>query len=222
VASKKDNKKAPKNVPEKINVEALLGEGAETLDDAAEIEILDPAEGLSAAAAAGTVSEDALAAANAEKEKYYDLWLRSRADFENLKKRVDRERMDERTQAAATLIQEILPVVDNLERALAGAQTDDPFHEGVSLIHRQLKETLLTAGLEPIDALGASFDPLFHEAVATERTDRFEPNRVLEEIQKGYTYKGKVLRPSLVRVSARPLESSEKEPAGHNAEVEEI
>jgi molecular chaperone GrpE len=102
------------------------------------------------------------------------------------------------------LIREILPVLDNLERALGPEGEGDPFREGVALIYRQLRDCLQRAGVEPIEAIGNPFDPVYHEAVVTERTDRFDQNMVMEEIQRGYMLKGRVLRPALVKVAVKP------------------
>jgi molecular chaperone GrpE len=200
-------------VPEKIDMEAVLGTRGGGGADAGEIELLDPSTGEPVAPAeqgeaaaprqgqARIAPDEDVRDALAEKERYHDLWIRARADFENFRKRIEREREEERTQAGASLVRDLLPVLDNMERALALEGAKDPFRDGVDLIQRQLREALTRAGLEPIDALGEPFNPVYHEAVVTERTDRFEPNRVVEEIQKGYMFRGRVLRPALVKVS---------------------
>lgn len=211
--------------PEKIDLAQILGDEPDPSDppgrggasDQGDVVLLDPSTGEpmdgtgQGGRLAPAATAEALRAAVAEKEKYHDLWVRARADFENLRKRVEREREEETARAGAALVRDLLPVADNLERALAGALAQDPFSEGVALIHRQLMECLMRAGLEPIDAIGALFDPLYHEAVLSERTDRFEPNRVLEEVQKGYKFRGRVLRPSLVKVSAAPMGATGEE-----------
>jgi len=194
--------------PEKIDVTEFLGSEAQGAGDSSEIELLDPSTGAPARRdpgghhAAGSAED--LSAAMGEREKYYDLWIRSRADFENFKKRIERERSEERAQAGASLIRDILPVLDNLERALGPTIEGDPFREGVALIYRQLRDCLQRAGVEPIESVGNQFDPIYHEAVITERTDRFDPNMVMEEIQRGYKLKGRVLRPALVKVAVKP------------------
>lgn len=195
-------------VPEKIDMAEILGGD----EDPADIEVLDPATGgplpegaqatrPSARAATDPALVEELRAAIAEKDKYHDLWIRTRADFENFRKRIERERLEERSQAGAALVKDLLPVLDNLERALAGCSERDPFRDGVALIHKQLKDSLTAAGLEAIEALGERFNPVYHDAVATVGTTEFEPNTVLEEVQKGYRFRGRVLRPALVRVA---------------------
>jgi len=140
--------------PQKIDLEELLGaeETAGTPSESGEIEILDPVTGDPVRKKGAREGDDA--------NRYEDLYLRTRADFENYRKRIERERVEERSRAAAGLVEELLPVLDSLERALGGTQEGDPFRDGVALIHRQMKDTLARAGLEPIEALGAMFDPI--------------------------------------------------------------
>jgi molecular chaperone GrpE len=209
--------------PEKIRIDEILEEGGDTSAGLGEIEVLDPGapappesrepqRRASTAGAAGRsvepASDEELAAARSERDKYHDLWIRSRADFDNLLKRIEREREQERGLAEAALVKEMLPVVDNLDRALEQAPRDDPFRDGVALIHRQMKECLLRAGLEPIEAVGEPFDPLYHEAVAGEATTRLPHNTVIEEAQKGYRFKGRVMRHALVKVALNPGEKN--------------
>ena len=195
-----------KKRPEKIDMDDVLGPDA-PMEESPEVVLLDPSTGKAAASQAHESAR--LKEALAEKDRYQDLYARARADFENLRKRVEREREEETTRAGMALVRDILPVLDNLERALADQSVTGPFREGVALIQRQLQDVLARAGLEPIEALGETFDPVFHEAVVTERTPRFEHNRVLEEIQKGYRYRGRVLRPALVKVALRPDDGEE-------------
>lgn len=210
--TKQDEKK-----PEKIDIADFLAPSKPGTADAGEVELLDPGTGApmrhaparTADTARGAeASSEQVTAAVAERDKYHDLWIRARADFENFRKRIEREREEERAQAGASLVREVLPVLDNLERALAGAAEGEAFRDGVALIWRQLKDCLTRAGLEPIEAVGTTFNPVYHEAVVTERTDRFEPNRILEEVQKGYMFRGRVLRPSLVKVAVKPEEAA--------------
>ncbi len=192
--------------PEKIDLDELLGESTadERGSDSDEIQLLDPVTGEPLSRRRGTEATPVPDAAEgvAEEEHFRDLYLRTRAEFENYRKRIERERGDERARAAAGLVEDLLPVLDSLERALAGAPEGEPFRDGVALIHRQMQETLAKAGLRPIEALGEMFDPAYHHAVATERRDDFEPNRVIDVIQQGYMFKDRVLRPALVRVVA--------------------
>jgi molecular chaperone GrpE len=148
-----------------------------------------------------------------------DRLLRLRAEFENYRKRTQREAEDMRNRAGERLVRELLPVIDNLDRALnetSGA--DDAFREGVELIQRQLWEVLSRAGLEPIDAMGAPFDPAFHEAVTRDETSDAPPNTVTDEVQKGYLFQGRLLRPAMVRVAYQSTASHAGIPPGDSAD----
>jgi molecular chaperone GrpE len=134
-----------------------------------------------------------------------DQLLRRRADLENLRKRVERERQEVQVRAAMDAAASALPVLDGLERALAGDQSAaSEFHAGVELIARQLRETLIKSGLEPIEALGRKFDPHIHEAVERVETTEHEDQTVVEEWQRGYRFRGRLLRPAMVKVAVRP------------------
>jgi len=130
--------------------------------------------------------------------------IRLRADFDNYKKRVEREREANERQAAAGLIKRVLPVLDNFERAISAApenpDDDRTFHDGVALIFKQLLEELRKEGLHAIDSVGEPFDPNLHDAVVAGRFPGFRPNTIVEELQRGYLLHDRVLRPSLVRV----------------------
>jgi molecular chaperone GrpE len=141
---------------------------------------------------------------SAELEDTKDRFLRGLADFDNYRKRVTREREQLVRCANEDLIKRMLEVVDNLERALAAAsETEDleGFKKGVELIYEHLKEVLTKEGLCPIACLGEAFDPNFHEAVMALEKEGEKPEKVIEEIQKGYTLDGRVIRPSKVVVS---------------------
>ncbi len=130
--------------------------------------------------------------------------LRLQADFENLRKRIEREQAEFRTIATIRLVTELLPVLDNLERALASERLEGEstaFRAGVELIQRQLVDALRKEGLRPVDALGQAFDPEIHEAVAVTTAPGLPENTVIEEIQRGYFLQERLLRPALVRVS---------------------
>lgn len=130
--------------------------------------------------------------------------LRLQADFENFKKRIDRDRHDYLRHATGDLVGRILPVLDNFERAVASSRAEggvDPLLEGVTLIQRQLLEELRKEGLRPMEAVGSAFDPELHEAVATEAGSPAPPNTVTAVLQRGYFFHDRVLRPALVRVS---------------------
>jgi molecular chaperone GrpE len=130
--------------------------------------------------------------------------MRLQADFDNLRKRIEREEAEFRKVATSRLVTALLPVLDNFERALASARPErdeGAFRTGVEMIHRQLLDVFRKEGLTPVDALGRPFDPMMHEALATEPSSTLPPNTVIEEIQRGYFLHDRLLRPALVRVS---------------------
>jgi molecular chaperone GrpE len=158
---------------------------------------------------AGAVLEDLeeLRAKASQRDEYLELLRRTQADFENYRKRVQRDSENERRYAAVSLIRDLLPVIDNLERALeAGREAHDvaKLIAGIELVHQQWTDALSRHGVEPIAAVGQPFDPTHHEAVA-ERVDTSVPDKtVLEEYQKGYRMYDRVLRASKVVVSRKP------------------
>ena len=136
-----------------------------------------------------------------------DLLLRKAADFENYKKRIERERSEVTRFAAAGLVDDLLPVLDNFEHALKADEADGgDYRKGVEMIFRQLLDVLNRHGLEPIPSAGRQFDPEVHEAVYHEPVAGQEEGVVLEEIQRGYKLGGRVLRPAKVKVAAAPIE----------------
>ena len=158
------------------------------------------------------VQEDIDALRNTLKEKeaqaaeYLDSLRRLQADFENYKKRMLKEQTEFLAAASKGLIMELIPVVDNLERALnAGPHSKDSaaFCKGVEMVHGQLVDILSKAGLAEIDPLGEQFDPLHHEAVMQVGSDEHDDDTVVEVLQKGYQLKGKLLRPASVKVSKK-------------------
>jgi molecular chaperone GrpE len=136
-----------------------------------------------------------------ERDALQDRMLRTAADFDNYRKRVDRERRDLAEQTAGEAIKDLLPIIDNLERALQAAAEDDPLRKGVELIHKQMLEMLRKRGVTPIEALGADFDPNVHEAVTHEESDQHREGEVMEELQRGYKVGERLLRPAMVKVA---------------------
>lgn len=143
-----------------------------------------------------------LAEATAQAQEYFHRLVRLQADFDNYRKRALREREELLKFAAEELITQLLPVLDNFERALSfGRENADAFYEGVEMIYRQLCHLLKAQGLTPIPALGEKFDPSRHEAVAWEETEEAgNDNIIVEELRKGYYLKDKVIRPAMVKV----------------------
>jgi molecular chaperone GrpE len=145
--------------------------------------------------------EDPLAKAERERDEYLDLSQRTRAELENYRKRAAREAAQAGERAKANLIRELLPVVDNLERAVASAGEDEQhLADGVKLVHAQLVAALEREGIQSFDPVGETFDPECHEALST-REDG-ESGRILDVVEKGYKLNGTVLRPARVVVSA--------------------
>ena len=139
--------------------------------------------------------------AEPEKEESDARYLRLMADFQNYKKRVEKEKKDLYSYANEKIIIELLSVLDNFERALEQETEGDGFKEGMEMIFKQLGDVLEKSGLAEIAALGEDFDPNFHNAVMTEETEEYESGKVSGVMQKGYTLYGKVIRPSMVKVA---------------------
>ena len=134
-------------------------------------------------------------------EDLTDRLKRSMAEFDNFRKRTEKEKSSMYIIGAKEIIEKILPVVDNFERGLAQAPENDPFAEGMQKIYKQLTSTLEGLGVEPIEAVGKEFNPDVHNAVMHVEDESVEDNMVVEELQKGYTYKGFVVRHSMVKVA---------------------
>jgi molecular chaperone GrpE len=150
--------------------------------------------------------EEQLAAKEKECRENWDRFLRERADLENYRKRVNREKEELLNYGNKSLIEEILPVVDNLERALAHASEDGlgALVEGIRMTHGMLLAALRKFGVTAVETTGVAFDPAFHQAMAQVPTDQYPPNTVVEEYQKGYLLKDRLLRPAMVTVAAPP------------------
>jgi molecular chaperone GrpE len=148
--------------------------------------------------------ESQVAALTAELAEAEDRLLRTRADFDNYRRRVERERSDFVQYSAMETVKEILPVVDDFERALKVETVDREYAKGVELICQRLLEILKRTGLERIPTAGQRFDPNLHEAVQRVETNDAEDQAILDEFQAGYTFKGKLLRPAMVKVAVRP------------------
>jgi molecular chaperone GrpE len=140
-----------------------------------------------------------------ERDTLQDRLLRTAADFDNYRKRVDRDRRDVADLAIADAVQDLLPIIDNLERALQAQGGDaDSLRKGVELIHKQALDLLRKRGVTPIDTLGADFDPNRHQAVVHEASDEHREGEVMQELQRGYVLGERLLRPAMVKVAKRP------------------
>ena len=139
-----------------------------------------------------------------ELDHYRDLLLRKAAEFDNYRKRTERERREQADRSVSDVLLELLPVLDDFERALnadAGSEGVDPYRLGVALIHRQLLDLLKRRGVRPIDAVGTEFDPHVHQAVTTEVVEGGRDGEVLEELRRGYMLGERLLRPAMVKVA---------------------
>jgi molecular chaperone GrpE len=146
---------------------------------------------------------DELATATKERDEFRDLALRAKADFENYRKRADRKVAESRGAAIAGVVRELLPVVDNLDRALESAgDSDDAFTQGIRLVHADLHGMLDRLGLTAIDPVGESFDPNLHEAIAQAPIEGVASNTIAEVAQKGFMLGDVVVRPARVVVAA--------------------
>jgi len=179
--------------------------GAEKLRAPLEFAPRKDAEAVASAAdsASDAASGDALQKLEAEKQELMNTLVRRQADFENYRKRVEKERQQDRHRGVESLIESILPVLDAFDRALA--TSDDPgyaeYQKGFELIRRQLSDLLAKQGLERIEAVGKEFNPHLHHAIERVETTEHPEGVVVGELQPGYVFHGRVLRPAMVRVA---------------------
>jgi molecular chaperone GrpE len=154
-----------------------------------------------------------LAAKELEAKTNYERFVRQAAELENFKKRASREREDAIRFANESLIKDLLPVVDNLERAVAhasGGGNGKPIVEGVEMVLKSLLDVLTKYGVTQISAVGEPFDPAKHEAMAQVESQSHQPNSVVDELQRGYTLRDRLLRPALVSVAKAPISQEKK------------
>ena len=184
---------------------------APAADDADAIEVRDSGESLEEALAeeersAILAAEQKLQALEKDLAELKDRHLRKLAELENIRKRSERERHEQFRRALTDLARDFLPILDNLERAMAHASAEERqshFGQGIGLIRRQLMDLWSRHGLEEVDT-NVVFDPNRHEAVATEATDEVPPNTILDVLQQGYVLQDRLVRPALVKVAVRP------------------
>jgi molecular chaperone GrpE len=165
-------------------------------DDPIETEAQDDDRGGAAAAE--------VVALRRERDDFEDRWKRSAAEFENYRRRTERERRDLAEAAAADLIRDLLPIVDDFERALTSADTASAgpeFRRGVEIIHKQLLDALRKRGAQPFDSVGEQFDPSWHEAVAHEPAGDRPDGEITAEFRRGYRLGSRLLRPAQVKVA---------------------
>lgn len=164
--------------------------------------------------------EKRLAEQTALAEAYFHRLARVQADFENYRRRVNREREEWLRYASMPLVEALLPVMDNFERALA-VKDQDPVQvvAGIEMIYRQLKEILEKEGLTPVPTINEPFDPQKHEVLVEEESDAYPDNIIIEELRRGYYYKDRLLRPALVKVARAASHKEKLEQPGETQEA---
>jgi molecular chaperone GrpE len=179
------------------------------LNDNADPDMAPDGEGLGAEAAGDKAVPGTTEAIQREKEALQDRLLRTAAEFDNYRKRMERERRELSDYVAAEVLKDILPILDNFERALQAPPTSDldALRKGVELIHKQMLDLLKKRGVTPIEAQGADFDPNFHQAVIHEESAAHRDGEVMQELQRGYLLGERLLRPAMVKV-AKPFDSA--------------
>ncbi len=139
-----------------------------------------------------------------ERDQLRDRLLRTTAEFDNYRKRVERDRKDMADRAAENILTELLPIIDDLERALAASDADEGaegYRRGVELIHKQLIDLITRRGVTPIETAGATFDPHLHQAVSSEPSADHRDGEIIEEFRRGYRLGERLLRPAMVKVA---------------------
>jgi molecular chaperone GrpE len=142
-----------------------------------------------------------LAEAESKTSEYKDNWLRSQAEFQNFRKRVERDSELTYASLKGDIVRKILPVLDDLERALQNRSAEDPWANGIELVVRKFQNILENEGVKKIEAVGAEFDPNLHEAISHEPADGVQSGHVIGVVQNGYRIGERVIRPALVRVA---------------------
>ncbi|UHA74197.1 nucleotide exchange factor GrpE [Paenibacillus sp. 481] len=140
----------------------------------------------------------------AESDEHYQRYLRAQADFDNFRRRTVKEKEELAKYASLKLVTELVPVLDNFERALAtnpANEESDSFVKGVNMIFRQISQVLEQEGVQPMNSVGQPFNPEYHQAIMQVESDEYEEGIVVEEVQRGYMLKDRVLRPAMVKVS---------------------
>ena len=160
----------------------------------------DPSQ--AADAASGAAAQD-LAALKAERDDFYDRLLRKTAEFDNYRKRIERERREQADQSVVNLLEQLLQVVDDFDLALEVEAGEEAaaYRKGIELIHTKLHDVLRKQGVRPIEALGADFDPNVHQAVVHESSPSHREGEVIGELRRGYMLGDRLLRPSMVKVA---------------------
>ena len=187
----------------KFNLNANKDEDSANVEQSAEAQ----------AVAADTAKADAeMAKVTADLEELRQTLLRRQADFDNYRKRIEKERFEDSKRATARVIEGLIPVIDGFEHALAAHRESeyDNYRKGFELIYKQFLENLTKLGVERIDPVGKSFDPHLHQAVDRAETKDHADGAILQVFQPGYMFHGRVLRPAMVRVAVHPNPASKE------------
>jgi molecular chaperone GrpE len=179
---KKENETQPEDEVVEVPVEAVAEAGEQT---SAEVDAL----------------KKQLEETEAKASEYKDKWIRSEAEFQNYRKRIERDHESTRISMKSEIVKKVLPVLDDLERALQNRPSDDLWAGGIELIVRKFQGVLESEGIRKIEAEGAEFDPNFHEAISNEPSEEVESGHVIAVVQNGYMLGERVIRPALVRVA---------------------
>ena len=187
----------------KINLNANKDEESANAEQSAEARAM---------AADTAKADDEMAKLTADLEELRQTLLRRQADFDNYRKRVEKERFEDSKRATARVIEGLIPVIDGFEHALAAHRESeyDNYRKGFELIYKQLLENLTKLGVERIDPAGKSFDPHLHQAVDRSETKDHADGAILQVFQPGYMFHGRVLRPAMVRVAVHPNPASKE------------
>ena len=217
-ASEQKSPEAPSNGDGWVTAEgSTAGEAAATAPPegtvGSETALENPTAPPAESAAEALIKE--LEALRKEKQELYDRLLRKQAEFENFRKRTEREKIESYDFAVANFILGLLPALDGLERGLSVSEgeTVESYKKGIELILKQLRDQLASAGVQPIRVTGKMFDPNFHQAVMREENSVLPENEIIEEMQRGYMFKDRLLRPSMVKVAVAPAQTPEDEPS---------
>src|SRR4051812_2028875 len=199
--AKGNHKNSGDNAP--LDLEHELNDGS--VDDYVDTQSGAPESSSASVNASASEFESRVEALKNENAQYLDRLARLQAEFDNFRKRSAREQQEFRDYALADALKQMLPILDSLDRALKteGATAED-FRSGVDLIDRQFHQALEKLGVEPIEATGKEFDPTLHQAIQMVDTDEVADNHVVDELQRGYKIRERLLRPAMVRVAQNP------------------
>jgi len=204
-------RRTPKPMQEETNTipVATPEEQLPTSAPAAEGEAINPADQIQPNDAAETVSQSDFDQLKSERDQLVDRVARLQAEFENARKRAEREKVDYRDYATGQVVEQFLPVIDNFTLALSANGSADQLRSGVQLIVKQMEEVLRSLQVSAVATVGEPFDPRVHEALGTVERDDMPDQHVAEEIRRGFKIREKLLRPAMVRVASNAKQISE-------------